>query len=131
MSAKISFDHYRTYIAHAKIVSEVNDDISKFIEYYVFKKMEYIGERLSGEDKHQFLELLNKLDLNRNKVNITKEYYVNFLIKLFRGVDDEERTGVKSLELCAGFRLVADLIELIFCWETIPYEWKVISKLIN
>ncbi len=124
----MSFDKYKSYLKHAKVIATVDEEISKFIEYYVFKKMEHLAENLNNEDKRKLLEKIEKLGIFKHKTNVTKEQYVSFLIKLFKGIDDEERTGARNSELCAGFRLVVDLIELIFYWETIPYEWNVISK---
>jgi hypothetical protein len=131
MSAKMSFEHYKPYLRHAKVVASVDEDVSKFIEYYVFKKMEHIAEKLKNEEKTEILNFIDKSGINTNKISITKEHYINFLIKLFKGIDQDERGGINSMELCSGFRLVNDLIDLIFLWETIPYEWKVISKLFN
>ena len=131
LSEAISYlNFYKAYNIHSKVISNVNNEIAKFVDFYAYDKLNKICNKLSENDRVKFKIMINSISFNTIMPNISKISFITFIENIFEGVDKEERAGNKSEQLCAAFRLIADLIEIIYFWENIPDEWIIKSIIV-
>jgi allophanate hydrolase subunit 1 len=122
---------YKAYLLHAKVVSEVNPTISKYISYFAYNKINQLLDLLNQADKSQFERILAEnglMNISYKPVTIEHDLFMEFLNNLFSKVDQEERENNTAIELAALFRLLADLIEILAYHGNLSPEWIVKSN---